>query len=362
MNTNKKKISGLVLFTIAMVIHFYSYSKLRVEQGYSGQFFPAFGRALRSFSGKIPFSVGDLLYGILFLWLAWLLVKLLRFFASKRQRRQWKEQLTGTAWNVFIVLCSVYIIFNIFWGINYNRKGIAWQLGLKEEKYSIEDIKLLNCLLIDKVNASKKQLMEAKRNYPQNKQLFSMVEDAYANIAKTYPFLNYGPASIKPGIWKNIQSYTGITGYYNPFTGEAQLNTQVPKFVQPYTACHEVAHQLGYAKEMEANFVGYLAAAASTDTLLHYSVYFDLFLYANRNLFFADSATAKLYRKELLPQVVDDIKEWRDFNLKHQSFLEPIVRFVYGHFLRRNEQPQGLQSYDEVTGFLIAYYKKFGKL
>ncbi len=353
---------GLILFVLAMGIHFYSYSKLRVEEGYSSHFFPAFGRALRSLFGKIPFSVGDLLYGMLVVWLAWLLVRSVRLVSSKKKRTQWKQQLTGTAWNIFNVLCSTYIIFNIFWGINYNRKGIAWQLGLKEEKYTMEDLKLLNCLLIGKVNHSKRQLLQTQRAYPQTRELFGMVEDAYATVSKTYPFMHYTPVSIKPGIWKNIQSYTGITGYYNPFTGEAQLNTQVPRFIQPYTACHEVAHQLGYAKEMEANFAGYLAAAASKDTLLHYSVYFDLFLYANRNLFFVDSTTAKIYRKELMPEVVADIKEWRDFNLKHQSFLEVMVRFVYGHFLRRNEQPQGLQSYDEVTGFLIAYYKKFGRI
>ena len=104
MNTNKKKISGLILFALAMCIHFYSYSKLRVEEGYSGHFFPSFGRALRSLFGKIPFSVGDLLYGSLVVWLVWILVKLVRFLGSKKQRQQWKQRLTGTAWNIFIVL------------------------------------------------------------------------------------------------------------------------------------------------------------------------------------------------------------------------------------------------------------------
>jgi hypothetical protein len=79
-------------------------------------------------------------------------------------------------------------------------------------------------------------------------------------------------------LWGWLGNYVGFTGYYNPFTGEAQVNTTVPKFLQPFTASHEVAHQLGYAKEMEANFVGYLAASHSTDTLFRYSVYLDLFL------------------------------------------------------------------------------------
>jgi hypothetical protein len=172
--------------------------------------------------------------------------------------------------------------------------------------------------------------------------------------------MRYEPASLKTSLWGWLGNYSGFTGYYNPFTGEAQVNTTVPKFLQPFIACHEVAHQVGYAKEMEANFVGYLAATASDDTLFHYSVYLDLFTYANRNLFFIDSAAAKLYRKELLPSVVNDLKEWREFTRRHHGPLEPIVRWVYGKYLERNQQPMGILSYDEVTAFIISFYKKFG--
>ena len=33
-----------------------------------------------------------------------------------------------------LIFIFIYIIFNIFWGINYNRKGIAYQLQLTELK------------------------------------------------------------------------------------------------------------------------------------------------------------------------------------------------------------------------------------
>jgi hypothetical protein len=69
-----------------------------------------------------------------------------------------------------------------------------------------------------------------------------------------------------------------------------------------------VAHQLGYGKENEANFVGFLAAISSEDTLFHYSVYLDMFAYSNRNLFATDSVSAKLYRKELSPYVQKDLR------------------------------------------------------
>ena len=157
-------------------------------------------------------------------------------------------------------------------------------------------------------------------------------------------------------------NYFGFTGYYNPFTGEAQLNTLVPKFILPFTTSHEIAHQLGYAKEEEANFVGYLAATASTDTLFHYSTYLDLFVYANRQLFFVDSVAAKDFTTQLLPEVKSDIKEWREFLRRHKNPLEPVIRWAYGNYLRANQQPKGMTSYDEVIADLIAFYKKYGRI
>ncbi len=260
------------------------------------------------------------------------------------------------------MLLTVYIFFNAFWGINYNRVGIAEQLNLKMEKYSLDDLKKLNSLLIEKVNGSKQVLVGKQIKYPSNNRLFSRVKQAYVHAETVYPFLHYQPVSLKPSLWSWLGNYMGFTGYYNPFTGEAQVNTLVPKFLQPFTTCHEVAHQLGYAKEMEANFVAYLAAAESQDTLLHYSVYLDLFMYSNRNLFMSDSVASREFRRQLIPEVKEDLAAWKTFNKKYKNPVEPVFRWVYGIYLRRNQQPQGVLSYDEVTGFIIAYYKKFGKI
>ena len=230
------------------------------------------------------------------------------------------------------------------------------------DKYSTDDLKAINCLLIEKLNASKRSLDKQHIKYPGDADLFLRTEAAYKNLSRSYPFLKYEPASIKPSLWGWLGNYTSFTGYYNPFTGEAQLNTTVPEFLRPYIICHEVAHQLGYAKEMEANFVGYLAAGASTDTLFHYSVYIDLLQYASRNLFLVDSVSAKLYRKELDTAVKNDYRTWYNFNKKHENPAEPVIRWIYGKYLEQNSQPQGLLSYDEVTAFIIAYYKKFGRI
>ena len=38
-----------------------------------------------------------------------------------------------------------------------------------------------------------------------------------------------------------------------------------------------------------------------------------------------------------------------------------MINKIYGNYLKANQQPQGLMSYNEVIAWLIAYSKKYGK-
>jgi hypothetical protein len=87
-----------------------------------------------------------------------------------------------------------------------------------------------------------------------------------------------------------------------------------------------------------------------------------MFLYANRNLYTADSVAAIAYRKELSDNVKSDLKKLNKFYEDHQSFIEPAVSWVYDKFLKGNNQPSGMLSYNEVTAYMIAFYKKFGTI
>jgi hypothetical protein len=357
-------ITVSTLVAAAVIIKGYSANPGRVETGYSIGFYPAMSSFFRLIFGWLPFSLGDILFGVAGLWLLW---KFIQGIKALIKRQITKESFFRGLGKAVVIILTINVVFNLFWGINYNRQGIVKQLDLKMDTVSYDDLKEVTTLLIEKLNASKMYLLNNKITYPSNAVLFKKVEAAYAKSKEQFPFLNYNNVSLKPSMWGWLGNYTGFTGYYNPFTGEAQINTTVPKFLQPFVACHEVAHQLGYAKEDEANSVGYLAALNSGDSLLLYSTYFDLYTYTNRQLRFQfylhkDSALAKQFTSMLLPEVKADIKEVADFFRRHRNPIEPVVRKGYGFYLKNNNQPKGVLSYDEVTGFLIAYYKKFGTI
>ena len=359
METIRKWLPNIILLLIAIIIHLLSVNTSWVEKYYSTGIYPYISASLIYLLGWLPFSVGDVFYGVIAIWLVYKIVQLFEFYRLKKITT---SGLHISGLKLFRYLLLIYLLFNILWGINYNRMGIASQLNLRPEKYKSQDLRMIDSILLYKVNSSKRALLQAKP-YPISTALLKeSTKDAFEHISIRYPFLGNQSSSIKTSLWGWLGNYLGFTGYYNPFTGEAQVNTTVPQFLQPFIFCHETAHQVGYAKEDEANFVGYLAAIASPDTLFHYSAYLDLFLFAQRNLYKTDSFVVKEFASKLIPEVKADLYEWRQFNKRHKNPVEPIVRWLYSKYLINNQQPAGELSYDEVTGLLIAYYKKFGKI
>ena len=89
--------------------------------------------------------------------------------------------------------------------------------------------------------------------------------------------------ALKPNLYSGLGNYFGYTGYYNPFTGEAQVRTDIPQILTPAIACHEVAHQLGYASEDEANFIAYLLCSHSNNIYFKYAITLELIDYAYKN-------------------------------------------------------------------------------
>lgn len=358
-NLRQKKLTWIVAIALIIFIKIFTANRFWVEKFYSTGFYLSFSKIQRALFGWIPFSIGDILYFIASCWLIWKVFKIIKAVVSGKST---KTVVLQKMLNLILLLASVYCIFYLFWGINYDRKGIAYQLQLPVDKYDTSDLLQIQNLLLQKVNATKWSVVKSGETYPSTPVLIERAKASYDEAQKKFHFLKYSRVSAKASMYGSIGNYLGFTGYYNPFTGEAQINTTVPQMLLPYITTHEIGHQLGYAKENEANFVGYLASVSSHDTLFHYSAYLDLFLYTNRELYFFDSSAAKKIVQQLIPPVKQDLLELKEFDLAHQSFLEPVINWMYGNYLKLNNQPKGLHSYNAVVGMLIEYYKKYGKI
>lgn len=326
-----------------------------VERYYASFIYPKISFLQRSLTGHVPFSLGDLLYigaGI------WVLIKLVSTFRSLGKTGvNWMQLLVKTS-SLIKIFLWIYIIFNVLWGLNYNRPILMKAFGLEPvTNQAGTDLPVVTGILLDKTNRYR-----SKGMVPDHRTSAAMARRAYARAREKYPTLDVRPYAIKPSIFGALGSYMGYSGYYNPFTGEAQVNTAVPGFLIPFVTCHEMAHQAGYAKENEANLCGFLAARESRDSAMLYSAYLSMFLYANRQLAQDDSSRASVNLKMLNPAVRRDLELYRKYLAAHQSVLGDAVDMFYNQYLKLNEQPAGSRTYGLVVEGLIAYYRKFGDL
>lgn len=355
----KNKKGFIALLGIAICIRAIAINENMVESFYATSVYARIGSFFRLLFGWLPFSIGDILYMIVIVYMILKCIGLVKFIKNNRVTAIFKrDYLYGILGKIMII----YIVFNLLWGLNYDRSGIRHQMGIAQQEYSKDALMVINGLLAEKVNECKTGADNQTDTYNTPEKVFAKTYEVYKNAATTYPFLEYKNKSVKSSFFGKLGNYLGFSGYYNPFTGEAQVNTTIPAFLQPYVCCHEVAHQLGYAKENEANFVGYIAATASGDSVFMYSAYLDLFLYANRNLHRTDSISAKQFSERLSLPVQNDIQLMKAFYRKYQNPVEPYITWMYGKYLESNRQPSGMLSYSEVVSDLIAYYKKYGRI
>lgn len=343
---------------IAVAIKIFSLSSAAVENYYSTGVYPFISAVQRIVLGWIPFSVGDFFY--LFAGI-YLLYNAIRFIQKLVRRRANGPYLKNVGLNLLTGTLAVYVVFNLLWGLNYNRRGIDFQLGFDNLEYSNNDLVNVTELVAAKMNALQPSSELTRLSLKKKSHLFKGAIDSYRELSKT-TIIAYPYPSVKPSIFSYLGNYLGFTGYYNPFSGEAQVNTTTPLFIRPFTTCHEIGHQLGYAKESEANFAGYLSAISSSDSSFLYAVYFEMFAYSARYLYYADSAALKQITTRLSPGVKDDIKELREFYLSYKNPVETAIDRLYSQYLKANEQPTGKMSYSEVVAMLIAYYKKNGRV
>ena len=357
MDPRKKKwwLTPLVLLFLVFLLHLLSAQHLWIERFYSSAIYPLIASFLRIITAWIPFSLGDILYALL---ITWILVAIVRFF---RSQPTWKK-LFFSARNLLVKFLWLYLFFLLMWGLNYYRYGIGYKLQIYPGTYNTNDLKIVTGQLMEKLNSSRKQIDSQHIQYADEKATLRQAADLYKAAKKKYPFLEYDHHNVKKMIFATIGNYGGVLGYYNPFTGEAQVNTQVPAFTVPFTACHEIGHQLGYASESEASFVAFLAIRSNNSIVFNYSAYFDLFAFANGELFVRDSLAGRQNIKLLDTLVRKDYAAYREYLKSYRNPIEPLLTKIYGKYLQAHNQPKGIESYDEVVAWIIAYYKKYGKL
>jgi hypothetical protein len=352
----RRVIAIISLALVWVLLMLFANHPYAVERYYSEGFYPVISHVFHLVFNIFPFSIGDLVYIIVVIYLIYAVIKLIRMLIKK----QWKPAGLFSL-GLIIGIQAAVIIFYLFWGMNYYRPSAAKRLGIADSTYTLVELKNVTAMLIDSANACRARVSAAEL-HQDNKTIYATAITAIKALSDTSKnFPAYHP-EIKPSLLTPVINYMGTSGYYNPFTAESQINYDMPVYLRPFVACHELSHQMGYAPEDEANFIGFLAGTKSKDRLLRYSAYYlgvQEFMIA---LHQQDSVARKELRKRISPLVLNDYKTERAYWLFYQGKAEVITSFFYDSFLKANNQPQGLRTYNQMIWLVMGWYRRNGVL
>ncbi|MBT8309069.1 MAG: DUF3810 domain-containing protein [Flavobacteriaceae bacterium] len=352
MSKNKNIYIAVSLIPLIFLVKILGRFPQFVEDHYSNGVYPVISSIERYVFGWLPFSFGDLVYaGAIIIIIRWLLRNRRRFF---KDTKRWFIE-------VFSVITIIYLAFHIFWGMNYYRQPLHVTLNIQDE-YTSEELLDLTNRLIDKVNGIQEELArndstEVVMPYSKNEML-KRAPEGYEVLKQQYPHLEYHPRSVKRSLFSIPLTYMGFSGYLNPLTNEAQVDGLIPAYKFPTTTCHEIAHQLGYAAENEANFVGGLAAIHNPDRHFQYSGYAFALRHCLNEIFRRDEQLFNDYMEKVNIGVLKNYQEVRDFWESYRNPTEPLFKATYGAYLQSNNQEGGIESYSYVVALLVNYYKE----
>jgi hypothetical protein len=152
----------------------------------------------------------------------------------------------------------------------------------------------------------------------------------------------------------------GLSGFYCPFTGEANVNDTVPAVAMPQVIAHEKAHQRAVNREDEANFLGWCAAAAAPDPLVRYSAA----VFAQRQLLRAliavDAARARTLVERRVPGVQRDVDDLRAYWRVSEGRTGKIAERMNDAYLRSNRVTEGVASYGRSVELLLSWARLHG--
>lgn len=337
------------------------------ESLYGSGFGPLVVRALTFLTGWIPFSVGELLV------LAYLLYLIrLAWTAAGAVRR--RERTLGNALGSGVLRITrdagvLVTLFYFTWGFNYARPSLEEKLGWQRpDSTSAEELAGLCESLIRAANeayrgihgvddAGTPTLLPSGRD--------PLVEALEYGWVRARGSLGFRPlpepsGRVKPLLLRPFFEWVGVVGFYFPFTAEPHVRGGVPAVDLGKALAHEMAHQRGVAREAEANFWGFLAAAHAPEPVARYSAY----VFAQQQLLSAlvraDRERTRALIDLRLPGVRRDLEASAEYWIRTRGSGVGLGRAANDAFLWTNRVEGGIRNYSQSALLFLAYARQRG--
>lgn len=331
-----------------------------IEKFYSSLFYKIIANILSAITGFLPFSVAELIIVSFATLLLWYISKtILDLYKSKNKKL---NIIKNFVLNILATSGLIYFSFQLLWGFNYQRLPLNKLFELNVRKSSTNELAQLCARLVNSSSTLRKKINENQygvMELPYNKKyILKTAHLGYDSASLQYTTLkgNYGrPKAI---LLSTPMCYTGITGFYFPFTNEANVNMIEPDSFLPFTTTHEMAHQRGFAKEDEANYIAYIACINHPDINFQYSGTLAALSYSFNALQKSDAETYKKSISTCSTGVLNDLKYNHDFWTQYSGPIEKMGNKINDTYLKSQNQQSGTNSYGAMVDLLLAEYRE----
>ena len=364
MKTKKKKgISGLcpIRLTLCLLAGMVILLQRALRGSYptmhwlSGHFVRPTLRKLSELSARVPFSVAELLIVTA---AVGLLLYLFFCFESVLRRGRLFRRLYRLVLTLLCFALLVYAGFCVLWGVYFYGDDFMTQSGLKAEAVSTEQLRTVTAFFAALLNETADDVArdETGACITDRDAVLERSGELYAALEQDFPCLEGPPLRAKGIKLSYLLSYIDFTGFFFPFTGEANVNTDFPPSLFAATVAHELAHQRGVAKEQEANFVAVMACLRNDDPDYTYSAALMAYSYLGNALARADHAAWEEIYAGLPETVLRDFEVNRSYWERFETPVQTVSNTVYESFLYSYDQNLGLRSYGACVDLLVNYY------
>jgi hypothetical protein len=316
-----------------------------IERRFSTTLYPGIQQAVTPVSNLVPFAIFDLLTvgGVVAL-----AVALIRGARRARRERRLRPLLTVLG-GIATAGAAVYLLFLVFWGLNYRRVPMTERLVMDRPAPDASAVFTLGSEAVRQMNALH---ADAHRlGWETDPRSNGGLLDSFASVQRRLSDAPLAvPGRLKRTLYGPYFRWTSVDGMVNPLALEVLANPDLLPYERPAVAAHEWAHLAGYADESEANFVGWLTCVGA-GVPAQYSAWLNLYWQVSGDVAAADRARL---RDALDPGPRTDVEAILERLRRGQL---PLLRNaswrVYDHYLRANRVEEGVRSYGEVVTLLL---------
>lgn len=313
-----------------------------IESLYAHGFYQIVTRVTSPVSTLVPFSLSEiLLYAMIGGGIYWI------------ARGLWRRRLWKAVRELAVAGSVVVLWFYVAWGFNYFRQPLDRSLGFTGVPADSAAIREHFAWAVAKANTGWRTIPEW--SIPElDHELETSYRRVFASLHMTLPPGRRWP---KTATVPAVLDYTLTSGIFGPLFHEIHLNAHLLPVELPFVLAHEKAHQLGYAREDEANFLAVLVCLTSADPAVRYSGQFAVLgrsMWRGYHSFAGDDSI----RQQVRPEVIADFAAVSERVRPYFGPVAELAERAYDVYLKANRVEGGVRSYGDVVDLLIRWRKK----